>query len=507
MKADGYVTEVTYPVRYHRELNPSLQRMALLTNNIAAPDPEKLTYLELGCGQGFSLLMLAVARPAAHFIGIDINPANLSRTQAMAQAAGVTNLRLLARSFADLAADEIPPCDVIALHGVWSWINADNRAHLLRLVAARLKPGGVLYISYNSLPGTASLTPLRELMVDAAARATGPLTERIDAGIAFAEKLRRCGAQFFSAQPEAAKRLSEILSAPRDYLAHEYFNADWTGFYHREVAAVLAPLGLRYGCSATFAENLEQLNFSQSALALLAEVQDPAARETLKDYVLNRAFRTDLFIRGGTPLSADEALRQLGATRFALVLAPHNFPGMSLQTPLGTVRPQVETYQVLMNALGAAPATMDQLAAMPDVQRAFPGIELFNALLILLAIGIAEPALSAQSENERSKRVRRLNGFNAAGLALGAPLPVLASPVTGGALGLTLMEQLFVAGQTTSQGAVSFAHTWLNAGGHAVTRDGKTLEREDVPAELQRRYEVFASDLLPVLRHLQIVDF
>jgi hypothetical protein len=38
------------------------------------------------------------------------------------------------------------------VHGVLSWINAENRKAIQRFVLKKIKPGGILYLSYNCLP-------------------------------------------------------------------------------------------------------------------------------------------------------------------------------------------------------------------------------------------------------------------------------------------------------------------------------------------------------------------
>ena len=43
--------------------------------------------------------------------------------------------------------------DYIIAHGLYSWIPADVRAHVLPLIARHLAPNGVAFVSYNTLPG------------------------------------------------------------------------------------------------------------------------------------------------------------------------------------------------------------------------------------------------------------------------------------------------------------------------------------------------------------------
>ena len=147
---DGYVTELPYSVNHFPEMAPAHLRLALLQAGLAAPNiDEDFTYLELGFGQGLGLNMLAAAHPQGRFFGNDFMPAHVAAAQALASQACLSNLQLVQDSFAQLHERDLPPMDFIVLHGVYTWVNADNRAHIVALIARLLKPGGVVYVSYN----------------------------------------------------------------------------------------------------------------------------------------------------------------------------------------------------------------------------------------------------------------------------------------------------------------------------------------------------------------------
>ena len=80
-------------------------------------------------------------------------------------------LALFEDSFEDMSRrDDLPQFDIIALHGIWSWINDASRAAIVDIALRKLKPGGALYISYNVTPGWSPGIPLRILMADFAKR-------------------------------------------------------------------------------------------------------------------------------------------------------------------------------------------------------------------------------------------------------------------------------------------------------------------------------------------------
>lgn len=46
---------------------------------------------------------------------------------------------------------------MIVMHGIWSWINEENRHFILKIIQKALKPGGCVYLCYNALPGRAEV--------------------------------------------------------------------------------------------------------------------------------------------------------------------------------------------------------------------------------------------------------------------------------------------------------------------------------------------------------------
>jgi len=67
------------------------------------------------------------------------------------------DIHLSDQSFAEFCGrTDLPDFDYIALHGLWSWINDDNRAVIVDFIRRKVKVGGVVYISHNTLPGWAT---------------------------------------------------------------------------------------------------------------------------------------------------------------------------------------------------------------------------------------------------------------------------------------------------------------------------------------------------------------
>ena len=163
--ASGYATEIDYTFGYYRELCPVFLRFAASQHRLNPPRRRPFRYLELGFGQGVSLNIHAAATPGEYW-GVDINPNHVAFARELAEAAG-SDAHISDLSFAELAGrDDLPDFDMITLHGVWSWVSAENRAAITDIARRKLAPGGLFYVSYNSLPGWAPTVPLRNLLIE-----------------------------------------------------------------------------------------------------------------------------------------------------------------------------------------------------------------------------------------------------------------------------------------------------------------------------------------------------
>ena len=440
---DGYVTNTDYTSHFYPYLSPQAQNFAVLLSGAMPADiGGGYTYCELGCGQGYTTALLAAANPNGRFWGVDFNPSHIAGANKMQAAAGLANVTFLEKSFVELKDADLPPFDFISLHGIWSWISAANREALTAFIYAKLKPGGIVYISYNALPGWAAPAPLRQLMVESQRHKTDIDSAAVDDALGLIRRMKDMGAAFFKANPALASELDLFAKMPKNYIMHEYFNRDWTPFYFSDVAGEMRKAKLAFTCSSDVAEHLDQLCIGKDAREMLAGFADTTARETIRDYFRNRRFRRDLFTRGARKLSPDERITMLRGTRLALITLPPEFP-LQVTFPVGAITIPAEPFSVITAMLAEKSCTLGTVMDDPRlVQLGYQGV--FQAVLLLVAAGRAQAALPEAGEAERRQSTAR---FNAAMLAsaVGREAQSLASPVMGNGITVSATEQFIMA--------------------------------------------------------------
>ncbi len=512
---DGYVTDVAYTSAFYREITPGWIAMTSLLLGHRPPDLAKpFTYADLGCGNGFTTLVVAATCPHADVWGFDFNPAHVEFARDLAARAGLSNVRFVETSFADLEAmpdGALPDFDFMVSHGVLSWISPANRRHLVGAVAKRLKPGGLVYLSYNVTTGWTAMVPVQALMRMLAVASP----ERSDAAVPgvldFIDRLKQGGALFFQANPAIESRLTEIRKQDPRYIAHEFLNHDWHPLMFAEVAGEMLEAKCRFIGSATLAENIDTVAVPANVAPIMAETRDPTLRETLRDIGCAQTFRRDVYRKGAAPLPAAEQQALLDGMTLAGMGMAVPEGGATFATPIGNVTGRPEVYQPLLSMLEAGPLSVRQARESP----AFAGrplVELMQAFTLLVAGGYAHPMLPDGGTAAGHEAARRLNLAIARANANGADLPRLAAPAIGSAIGADVLETLLVGELLAGKPADVDALTTelmkvLTRGGRSVQREGKSVTD---PAETLRIVTEAVKGLiekrLPILRGTGVVE-
>ena len=106
----------------------------------------------------------------------------------------------------------------------------------------------------------------------------------------------------------------------RSILAHEYFNRDWTPMYFSQVAAEMTAANVSFAAPVSLMDQYDSMTVSQAAREQLDKTTDPALRETVLDFLVNRQFRRDLFVKDAKRFDTDNLDRMMDE-RFALMIA------------------------------------------------------------------------------------------------------------------------------------------------------------------------------------------
>lgn len=404
MQADdrfsGYLSDTTYPDRFHRELSPAwLSYVAVQGGAPARALGEPFTYLDLGCGFAHSTVVNAGAFPRAEFHACDFNPAHIEAAARHAAHLGVENLHLHQAFFEDLLARDLPPFDFIVLHGIYSWVSPQVRGTIQEIIARKLKAGGLAYLSYNCLPGWAAESPLRRLMLELAAAETGGTGARARLALGAMQQLSNTAFRYFRDNPGTTAAVDSLTRDPANYLAHEFLNEAWTLYYSIDVADDMARAGATYLGSATLADNHPVLVMDKPAAEAIARLPTARLQQLAFDFAVNQRFRRDVFLVGERPAPTPaEALRALDDVVIGCLTDVDQI-GAQAVIPRGKMTLQDSFITALRALMRRGSMTIgDVVAALGGPGR--NPIEIRQNLLFLVAAGTLAPFAQARTCEE-----------------------------------------------------------------------------------------------------------
>ncbi|GIZ51213.1 class I SAM-dependent methyltransferase [Noviherbaspirillum aridicola] len=502
---EGYTVDVEYTASFRPEISPPYLSFACRLHGYEAVAADRpFTYMELGCGRGLTASVLAATNPHGRFYGVDFNPAHIAGGRTLAGTAKLDNLTLIEAGFEDLARGKIadlPMFDFITLHGVYSWVSPATRRHIVEFIGRQLKPGGIVYVSYNAMPGWAGALPLQRLLLEHASAASGSATERLMAAAGLAMRLDAIQADYFTSNGAAKFRLDGFRNDDPRYLVHEYLNADWAPLYHADVMREMMAAKLDFVGRASLDYAFPEIVLSPERRVLVAEIADPCLRETCIDYLRDVSFRADIFMLGPKRMRPEARAASLENAGLALVV-PRN--QIALEEWSGEVAAGLTAriFNAVLDALADGPRTFAELRASPGL--AGVRIDTLAAAATLLCRYKANLAvIFFRGAGADAAPALRLNQALLAEAQRHDDFDVLALPSLGSGMPATRLERL-VLHYLASFGAPPDL-SMLGELMCANPESGTTEKEAEQMAEVRRRITETVESRLPLWRSLGIL--
>jgi len=508
----GYILETEYVKRFFHNLNPLIMNYNVLLKGLSPIDTDKpFTYFELGCGQGMSSNLLAVANPNGEFFANDHNSQHIDYANSIAKIAGTGNVTFYEKNFKDMLKEKLPEFDFITLHGIYSWVGDENRQYIKDFIKKNLKQGGLVYNSYNCAAGHASFIPIRRLLLALSYRVTGSLEERMNLCLGFLKKINFEESTFFKQNPKALDFLKKSFDENKKYLVHELFYDDWTLFHGVDVAKEMAEIGIRYIARGTPQDNFAQFLLTGDNLKLYESIKDPEIADMTLELLTATQFRVDLFHKNRKILTREESASALGNMRVCLNIPRQN---CKLEVKINSVNISLneEEYAPILDLLAeTGPKTINQLHDLLKDNAQYGDLEFSTFTqycVILIALYQLAPALSEQDDDKRIKAMARLHDWILNSDILQEDINYIISPLTGSTIFLKKIDLMFLRGVKSGRKNLSnfIIDLILEHGGSINDSEGNKLStREELTPMMKERAEYFTEVLYPYLEHHKLV--
>jgi SAM-dependent methyltransferase len=310
--------EVPYPDFPYEFTQPGRMAALAVMHGLTPPPPATARVLELGCGAGGNVLAIAAERPGVAAHGIDLAERPVAAARATARAAGIDNATFGVgdvRSLSDLG-----EFDYVIAHGLYAWVPPEVRDAVMAVIAQRLSPHGIAFVSYNAHPGGQLARALR----DAALWHVRDLEEPLERGARAAELFGLLEDARVSGGSEAyagtlARIVHDLADASPQVAHHDILSDGWDPVWFADFAAHAARHGLAY-----VDEAWPRRPRPPAVTAMLERLgaAGRAEREQYVDILLCRRFRSSLLCRAERAPSDEPDLERLRELRFVAGDAP-----------------------------------------------------------------------------------------------------------------------------------------------------------------------------------------
>ena len=492
----GYVADVPYLEGFYVQQSPARMALSCLLVGVVADLPaptDEACYLELGCGVGIGALLTAASNPAWKVVAIDYNPTHIAVGVALARAARLDNIQFIEADVSCLAesaqSSAIPTADFVTSHGLWSWVSPEVRAGVVRLIAAKARPGAIVHISYNSLPGWQGAIGLQRLVYEGGQRASGRSDHRADAGMELARELKDLGAHYLVESNIVREVINRVQGLPREYLTHEYMNAHWAPSFHADVAHTLADAKLDWVASANPLENFTDLMLTPDQRKVMERYRDPIMRELIKDICVQRGLRHDVYVRGARRLTVEQRDAALARLTLIPVVGPDE-----LKTTLDFPAGKAEMSDPLKNLMAVA---LQGPATVGEILKREPGHSSPAELAgVMIGSHQCQPAMWPDCEQpEAAHRLNRVLGARVTSVVDGRGSALACARLGTGLSAPTLIQ--FIVGRLLNGENEKDVEAWLAAVSGDILPEKLDTVRKVIHTALEQR--------VPLLRQLRIV--
>lgn len=502
--SEGYVTNIEYITACYPDQGPiHLDLMALLAGVEPPGGRHRQAYCELGAGQGLTATLIALTNPGIDVHAVDFMPGQVARARDFADALGLDNVTFHEASFLDMAEGRgpvLPDFDYVTMHGVYSWVSRENQNAIVKFMADKLRPGGLVYTSYNAMPGWGAGIPVQRLLSEVAGLTHGSSVQRVAEGFDLLKKLYQAKAVHLTTN-ELARDLIEHTSLNPAYMAHEYLNQFWRPLFFADVARDFAGAKLEYVGPARPVDLFDQLMMTEEQIALTDGVPDPIVAETLRDYCRMRTFRVDIHVKGLRRMPAHERDMRLASVPLALTCGPTDFP-YELPMPRGVANLPDAIYRPMIEALAEhGPATLSEILSRPGYAGKAPGsiTECIGMLLTTRKIAAAAP-LDDATAIARCRAANRRSAMRMRELATREGIPV-AMPALRNAGHIQALDLI----------AVHLINAIPGLGDDGLVARLADLAKEgdiELPEgdDPERRLRALVADRRRIWRHLGLID-
>ncbi len=433
---------VSYPISFNKDLDLNHLYYTLLANNnnFVIDDSDiyanNFTTCDIGCGIGISPILSGVCNPHINAWGFDYDEEAIKIGKKIIKLAEIKNVDLINCTFQKFISEDTPDFDLITIHGIYSWITDTDKKEIFEIIKSKLKPGGLVYISYNCLNGWSSIAPIRQFLKDYQISYNVSNEHALNESLDILNNLSQYDNSVFTKGSKSKKIFENIYKSNKEYLLHEYMADEWNLHTFPKVHKNLSNIGLMYLGSADLTRAFDPLHLDKNTITIMEKIDNSIMRESFRDLVMSPMIRRDIFAKGTISKKDSNKKHLLLKKRFTLIKPaiqiPHEF-----HFPLGSISINHDIYNLITTYLSEGSYSSIELSKkdknISNKYKDKTKYKILDAIQLLVATNYISPSLNFENKNKE-----HTNKFNKSLLKLQKKyniiFPCFASPVTGGGI-------------------------------------------------------------------------
>ncbi len=288
-------------------------------HGLPLPEVARARVIEFGCGDGGTLIPLAVALPEARLFGVDLSPAHIARAAALAGDLGLANVTF---AVGDLATFDAQGArfDFALAHGVYSWVPDRAREALLALYGAVLTDSGLGYLSFGAYPGGHLDQAIYGMARFHAASAQGGRA-RIDATRHISRAVLDAVPADDAVWSVLRRRMQQLQTWSDGSIAHDVLSDSNRHVWLHEMAAELDAVGLQHVADAKLVPVIELRSYPKLQALIDLGGDDPLRRAQYLDMARLARFRQIAVARKGAAPATAPLPERMAAVKLRATIA------------------------------------------------------------------------------------------------------------------------------------------------------------------------------------------
>lgn len=286
---------IAYPKKLFLQTHPEHLATLGVFFGMNPPAVENCRVLELGCGDGNSLIAHAFNLPDAHFVGVDLAGNHIENAKGSVEELNLKNIEFHQTDVMKMPVEDFGKFDYITAHGLFSWVPDFVREKILSLYQEMLAPNGIGYISFNAFPGARQRQMVGDIVRYFSRTISEPF-EKVKKSVAFLNFLSQNADESETYQAVLKNELNRFLKLQTSEIFHDDLSEINQPFYFYEFAEFLEKHDLQFlaesDLHAMFTGGL-----SAEANDFINSLDDIIEREQYIDFFRGHTFRQVLFCR------------------------------------------------------------------------------------------------------------------------------------------------------------------------------------------------------------------